>query len=98
MSVPPKISPFSFGDEPLNYDEPASVTCMISGGDLPIAVMWTFNRSPIQPYAGILTEKRGRIHTLMIEAVKAEHAGVYSCLAKNAAGVEEHSSQLIVNG
>lgn len=72
---------------------------MISGGDLPITVMWTFNRAPIEPFTGILTEKRGkRIHTLMIEAVKAKHAGTYSCLAENAAGVVEHSSQLIVNG
>lgn len=72
---------------------------MISGGDLPITVMWTFNRAPIEQYAGILTEKRGkRIHTLMIEAVKAKHAGIYSCIAENAAGIVEHSSQLIVNG
>lgn len=72
---------------------------MISGGDLPITVMWTLNRAPIEPYVGILTEKRGkRIHTLMIEAVKAKHAGIYTCLAENGAGIVEQSSQLIVNG
>lgn len=72
---------------------------MISGGDLPIMVMWTFNRVPIEPNTGILTEKRSkRIHSLMIEAVSAQHSGNYSCLAENAAGVVEHSSQLVVNG
>lgn len=97
--MPPKIAAFTFGDEPLNQDEPASVNCMITGGDQPVNVMWTFNRAPIETDGGILTEKRGkRIHTLIIEAVKAKHAGNYSCLVENSAGVVEHTSPLIVNG
>lgn len=97
--VPPKITPFSFGDEPINFEEPVSVTCTISGGDLPINVIWTHNRAPIEPYMGILTEKRGkRIYTMMIESVKAKHAGNYTCLAENAAGIVEHTSELIVDG
>lgn len=83
----------------MNYDEPVAVTCTISGGDLPINVLWMLNRAPIEPNLDISIEKRGRrIHVLTIESVKAEHAGIYTCLAENAAGVAEHNSELIVNG
>lgn len=83
----------------MNYDETVSVTCTVSGGDLPIKFMWKLNRAPIEPYLEILTEKRGkRINVLMIESLKAKHAGNYTCVAENAAGVVEHSSALIVNG
>lgn len=99
LLVPPKITPFSFGEEPMNFEEPVSVTCTISGGDLPINVIWTLNRVPIEPSMGILTEKRGkRIYALTIESVKAEHAGNFTCLAENIAGITEHTSQLVVNG
>lgn len=83
----------------MNYDEPVTISCTISGGDLPINVLWMLNRAPIEPYLDILIEKRGkRIHVLTIDSVKAKHAGNYTCLAENAAGVVEHNSELIVNG
>lgn len=97
--VPPKITPFSFGDEPMNQDEPVSISCTISGGDLPINVRWSLNGGEIESWHEILTETRGkRINVLMIESLKAKHAGNYSCIAENAAGIVEHSSELIVNG
>lgn len=97
--VPPKIAPFTFGDEPLNQDEPASVTCMVSGGDLPIKVMWMFNRSPVDAGMGMLVQKQSkRIYVLNIESINAQHAGNYTCLVENIAGVVEHTSRLIVNG
>lgn len=97
--VPPKITPFSFGDEPLNFGEPVSVHCTISGGDLPVTVIWTLNRHPLMPDLEILTEKRGkRINNLMIDAIEAKHAGIYTCIATNKAGKTEHSAELVVNG
>ncbi|XP_049309219.1 Down syndrome cell adhesion molecule-like protein Dscam2 isoform X14 [Bactrocera dorsalis] len=98
VMVPPKITPFSFGDEPMNFGEPVSVHCTISGGDLPVSVIWTLNRHPLLPELEILTEKRGqRIHNLMIDAIEAKHAGNYTCIASNSAGRAEHSAELIVN-
>ena len=83
----------------MNYDETVSVTCTLSGGDLPINVLWTHNHQPLESYMEVLTEKRGkRIFSLMIDAVKAKHAGNYTCIAENAAGIVEHTSELIVNG
>lgn len=83
----------------MNQDEPISISCTISGGDLPINVRWTLNGAPIEPWHEILIEKRGkRINVLMIESLKEKHAGNYTCWAVNEAGVVEHSSELIVNG
>lgn len=83
----------------MNYGETVSVTCTVSGGDLPINFIWLLNRVPIEPYQDILTEKRGkRISVLMIESVKATHNGNYTCLAENSAGAVEYTSPLIVNG
>ncbi|KAL7736494.1 hypothetical protein ACLKA6_019693 [Drosophila palustris] len=98
VNVPPKITPFSFGTEPMNFGEPVSVHCTISGGDLPVSVIWTLNRHPLLPELEIFTEKRGqRIHNLMIDAIEAKHAGNYTCIASNSAGRAEHSAELIVN-
>lgn len=98
-SVPPKVVPFTFSDEPMNYDETISVTCTVSGGDLPISFEWTLNGEPIDSYFEISIEKRGkRISSLMIESLKAKHAGNYTCRAKNIAGVVEYTSRLVVNG
>lgn len=97
--MPPKIQPFSFGDEAMNYDETASVTCIVSGGDLPINFIWLLNRVPIEPNQGIVTEKRGkRISALTIESLKGNHNGNYSCLAENPARTVEYTSELVVNG
>lgn len=83
----------------MNYDETISVTCTVSGGDLPIFFEWTLNGEEIDSNSDILIEKRGkRISSLMIESLKAKHAGNYTCRAKNVAGIVEHSSRLIVNG
>uniref|UniRef100_A0A1A9V522 Ig-like domain-containing protein n=1 Tax=Glossina austeni TaxID=7395 RepID=A0A1A9V522_GLOAU len=82
----------------LNFGEPVSVYCTIPGGDLPVSVIWALNRHPIMPDLDILTERRGqRIHSLMIDAIEAKHAGIYTCIASNLAGKTEHSAELIVN-
>uniref|UniRef100_A0A1B0GLK3 Ig-like domain-containing protein n=1 Tax=Lutzomyia longipalpis TaxID=7200 RepID=A0A1B0GLK3_LUTLO len=99
VNVPPRITPFSFGDETMNFGEPVSVQCTISGGDLPVSVTWKFNGEDLQPYLEILTESRGqRMHNLMIDSVSAKHSGNYTCQAVNNAGSVAHTSVLRVNG
>lgn len=83
----------------MNNGEPVSVHCTISGGDLPVKVIWTLNKHPVMPDMGIFLEKRGqRINNLMIDSVNAQHAGNYSCIASNSAGTAEYSAELVVNG
>lgn len=99
QKVAPKIAPFDFGEEPLNYGEPASIQCTILGGDLPINVTWLLNNATIDRYHDISFSRIGkRINVLSIESVAAHHAGFYSCHAQNKAGITAHTARLIVNG
>lgn len=83
----------------MNYGDTVSVTCTIAGGDLPLNVHWTLNGKLLESYLEIITEKRGkRINNLMVDTVAAKHAGNYTCIAENAAGVAQHSAELVVIG
>lgn len=97
--VSPKIAPFTFGEEPLNYGEPASVQCTILDGDLPINVEWMLNDRSIQDLHDISIVKLGkRVTALTIDSVAGHHRGNYSCRAMNRAGTVEQSATLFVNG
>lgn len=99
LLVLPSLVPFSFGKEPIGAGQFASVQCIVSSGDLPLTVMWTFNGSPLQSSDAVTISKSGqRISTLAIESVSARLAGNYSCIARNNAGVDSYTSLLTVNG
>ncbi|XP_039227509.1 Down syndrome cell adhesion molecule-like protein Dscam2 isoform X48 [Drosophila yakuba] len=98
VMVPPKITPFDFGDEPTNVEDSVSVTCLISSGDLPIDIEWFFNEYGISSYSGVTVVKGGkRSSVLGIDNVQARHAGRYSCRAKNHAAAVNYTSDLVVN-
>ncbi|KRF98055.1 uncharacterized protein Dwil_GK22019, isoform R [Drosophila willistoni] len=98
VMVPPKITPFDFGDEPANVEDSVSVTCLISNGDLPIDIEWLFNDYGISSYSGINVVKGGKRNSMLsIDSVQARHAGKYSCRAKNHAAAVIYTTELIVN-
>lgn len=97
--MPPKITPFDFGEEPANVEDSVSITCLISSGDLPIDIEWLFNDYAISSYSGITVVKGGkRTSMLTIDNVNARHAGKYSCKAKNYAAAVNYTAELVVNG
>lgn len=97
--MPPKIAPFDFGEEPSNFADSASVACLVTSGDLPIAFKWFFNDRPVKEFAGITTVKLGnRNSVLNIDSVTGKHAGRYVCEASNEASSVNYTSELIVNG
>ncbi|KAG8244654.1 hypothetical protein J6590_017599 [Homalodisca vitripennis] len=98
MTILPSVVPFSFGNEPIQAGQFASVQCIVSSGDLPLTITWTFNGYPLRVSDLITVSKGGqRISTLAIESVSERLAGNYSCLARNDAGVDSHTSLLRVN-
>lgn len=94
----PKISPFTFGDDPLNYGEPASIQCFVATGDLPLTIKWLFEDHDMPQISGLTIISAGKRTSLLnIDSVTATHAGVYKCISSNFAGSAEYSAELTVN-
>lgn len=99
-TVAPIISPFHFGDTPLNREDMASVTCLVTQGDLPLEIYWTLNNALIvngeNGFSLLRLNKRTSI--LSIDSLEAQHRGTYKCIANNSAGFTEFTEELKVNG
>lgn len=77
----------------------ATLNCAVIKGDTPIEIFWKFNNRKISSNDGVLITRSGqRISVLSIESVRSRHAGNYTCVGKNPAGIMEYSSELKVNG
>lgn len=79
--------------------------CTITKGDLPIDIWWTLRddyhdveRNLTTNDGVMITKTSPKISLLNIEAVKARHRGNYTCLARNKAGIAQHSAYLAING
>lgn len=76
-----------------------SLFCTVNKGDFPIEITWKLNNHSIESYQGIsILRTNKRISQLSIDSVQAEHAGEYTCVAKNPAGITHQSAVLHVNG
>ena len=89
----------SFGEEPLNAGDTASVQCVITKGDLPLDIAFGFQGNTIAPSEDIVISASGkRAKQITIESVNAKHAGEYTCIAANLAGTTTRTAALSVNG
>lgn len=94
----PVIGPFGFGDTEYTLGMSAQINCIIVEGDLPIEISWTFH-GPSSAMSGIETMKIGsRSSVLNIDSVAADHAGNYTCIARNLAAVRNFTATLSVYG
>lgn len=76
-----------------------SASCTVNKGDLPIDVGWLKNGGRVYTSDGIVVTKTSqRMSVLSIESVRARHAGNYTCVATNNAGVTKHWTILSING
>ncbi|XP_061517329.1 cell adhesion molecule Dscam2 isoform X2 [Anopheles gambiae] len=101
VMVPPKIAPFTFGDEPLNYGDSALIYCSITSGDFPIKIQWYLNEvavDQLDPFYNINQADFGKkAKALSIDGVNERHVGNYTCRATNQAEVTTFSAVLNVN-
>ncbi|CAH0555677.1 unnamed protein product [Brassicogethes aeneus] len=98
VMVLPRITPFSFEDNPVHSGQFIQVSCSVTEGDLPVQIEWLLNGAKLEDYPEVSTTnigKRGSI--LAIESVFHVHAGNYTCRATNKAGQETYTAELQVN-
>lgn len=97
--MPPKLLPFAFGDEPAFLGDSTTVQCGIISGDLPLTFNWFLNEKPLSDLSGVIVVLIGKkTSVLTIDSLEEIHAGNYTCIATNRAGVSTHSIELIVKG
>uniref|UniRef100_T1IT85 Down syndrome cell adhesion molecule-like protein Dscam2 n=1 Tax=Strigamia maritima TaxID=126957 RepID=T1IT85_STRMM len=95
VNVPPKIVPFTFQDEHLIEGSLLRVSCVVSRGDLPLAMTW-LKDGKLVPDSVLVREFDSYSTVLSIDPVKREHTGNYTCKAENQAGVAAYNAELIV--
>lgn len=99
LIVRPKILPFSFGSAPSNAGNPVQVGCTVMEGDKPLRISWSFYGEELSSNMGVSTMPVGdSMNVLIIPSVVPSNRGNYTCVAKNSAGNDSFTSQLLVNG
>jgi hypothetical protein len=77
----------------------AQLSCVITEGDEPISLAWSFHGHNLTSDLGIITTNIGsRTSILMINSVTHKHMGNYTCKSSNKAGGASHTASLRVNG
>lgn len=72
---------------------------MVSTGDLPLNISWTFNGKSLDDLAGLtIATTSARVSALTIDSVTHKHAGNYTCFAANRASTSTYHAILNVNG
>jgi hypothetical protein len=91
--------PLTFGRDILDEGEFVQLVCIVSKGDEPLTMSWALKGDDVSSEAGLTTTKLGpRTSMLTINSVGYRHSGLYTCTAKNAAGVAAETTKLKVNG
>lgn len=98
---PPSITPFWFNSE-VQENHRLSVLCVITSGDLPVSISWLKDGQLLSPQLAqarkIVIKSDDDQSTLKFQSVKLEHAGNYTCMARNRAGTQSHTAPLVVHG
>jgi hypothetical protein len=96
---PPQILPLSFGAAVLDEGGFAQVSCIVTKGDQPLKISWSFHGNSISSDLGISTMPMGPSGSaLLIPSVGHRHRGNYTCKAANLAGTRFQTVELKVNG
>ena len=91
--------PFTFGSGAMNEGAFAQISCVVTEGDEPLKLSWSFHGHNLTTGSGIqITDIGTRTSILMIHNVGHRHVGDYTCKASNNAGSSTHTAILNVNG
>ncbi|XP_037024226.1 Down syndrome cell adhesion molecule-like protein Dscam2 isoform X29 [Bradysia coprophila] len=98
VMVLPRITPFAFDGGPAETGQYQTLTCTVQAGDFPLNFTWLLNGIELRDSFDISISNVGKRSTfLTIESIQAIHAGTYTCLVSNKAGLSQYSTELKVN-
>lgn len=83
----------------MHSGQTTQVTCLVSEGDLPLNVTWSFQGRSIELLPGVSTTQiRRKASLLLIDPVVDSHRGQYTCTVMNRAGHANYTTSLDVYG
>lgn len=99
LSVPPRISPFTFEDD-IHEGMRTQLMCSSSQGDQPFNITWLLDRQTIiqQENTININEYAPFSSILTIHNVTSRHNGNYTCEITNIAGTVDFTAVLSVAG
>lgn len=108
VTVPPKITPFSFRAD-LHLGERVGVQCVVGKGDPPLEIHWLKDGRLLSSLAsestasssssGVVVRSLDQFTSVLsIGALSRPLGGNYTCVARNPVALAAHSAQLDVNG
>ncbi|GFV37584.1 down syndrome cell adhesion molecule-like protein Dscam2 [Trichonephila clavipes] len=98
IMAPPVVEPFSFASA-LSEGKRATVTCVVSSGDLPIRISWMKDGQPLpDDLRGSISTVNEFTSTLSFSSVSQIHNGNYTCIASNPVASRNHTATMIVKG
>ncbi|GIY53241.1 down syndrome cell adhesion molecule-like protein Dscam2 [Caerostris darwini] len=96
IMAPPIVEPFSFASA-LSEGKRATVTCVVSSGDLPIRISWMKDGQPLpDDLRGSISTVNEFTSTLSFSSVSQIHNGNYTCIASNPVASRNHTATMIV--
>ena len=101
--VPPRIVPFKF-EEPIFAGQSAQVTCLVSEGDLPLNITWTYEGSSSRSISEMnisISSFGQKTSMLYIEFLDESHRGNYTCIAQSLSNLRlysHYSAELNIRG
>ncbi|XP_055948841.1 cell adhesion molecule Dscam2-like isoform X4 [Argiope bruennichi] len=96
IMAPPVVEPFAFASG-LSEGKRATVTCVVSSGDLPIRISWMKDGHPLpDDLRGSISTVNEFTSTLSFSSVSQIHNGNYTCIASNPVASRNHTATMIV--
>ncbi|XP_042228251.1 LOW QUALITY PROTEIN: Down syndrome cell adhesion molecule-like protein Dscam2 [Homarus americanus] len=95
---PPQVEPFTL-PESLWAGSRVAVQCVAVKGDPPVTLTWLHDGVQATSTPGVTVTPLGQfVLALVIERLRSQHAGNYTCQASSPAAIVSHSATLRVHG
>ncbi|XP_035221096.1 Down syndrome cell adhesion molecule-like protein 1 homolog isoform X12 [Stegodyphus dumicola] len=92
----PRIQPFSF-PEKLTEGQKTKALCTVIEGISPFKFIWYKNEQTLMTSPYITIQNNEDYSVLLINSLRTNHAGNYTCVVTSSLGRDSYSSQLVVN-